>query len=103
MAYLENNSISFKSITNLPDKFKDLAIPSALNFKNILSGGTNYKKFNTVNNGDIIGVESFDNLLKNLNPNESFSLKTKPKKHKTTKSLKVKSKTSRKKIKYNNN
>ena len=47
MPYLENNSISFKSITNLPDKFKDLAIPSALNFKNILSGGTNYKKLVT--------------------------------------------------------
>jgi len=100
MPYLENNSISFKSITNLPDKFKDLAIPSALNFKNILSGGTNYKKLNTVNNGDIIDVDSFDNLLKNVNPNknDSFSLKTKPKKHKTTKSLKVKSKTSRKKF-----
>lgn len=100
MPYLENNSISFKNITNLPDKFKDLAIPSALNFKNILSGGSNYKKLNTVNNGDIIGAESFDNLLKNVNPNknDSFSLKTKPKKHKTTKSLKVKSKTSRKKF-----
>lgn len=100
MPCLENNSISFKSITNLPDNFKDLAIPSALNFKNILSGGSNYKKINTVNNGDIIDDESFDNILKNINPNEnhSFSLKTKPKKHKRTKSLKVKSKTSRKKF-----
>ena len=31
MPYLENNSLSFRTITNLPDKFKDLAIPSALN------------------------------------------------------------------------
>lgn len=96
MPYLENNSLSFRSITNLPDKFKDLAIPSALNFKNMLSGRTNYKK---LNNGDIIGGESFDNLLKNVNPNESFSLKTKSKKHKKTKSLRHKTKTSRKKVK----
>ena len=98
MPYLENNSLSFRTITNLPDKFKDLAIPSALNFKNILSGGSNYKKLNTVNNGDIICGESFDNLLKNVNPNESFSLKTKSKKHKTTKSLRLKTKTSRKRV-----
>ena len=98
MPYLENNSLSFRTIINLPDKFKDLAIPSALNFKNMLSGGSNYKKLNTVNNGNTIDGESFDNLLKNVNPNESFSLKTKPKKHKRTKSLKVKSKTSRKKF-----
>ena len=98
MPYLENNSLSFRSITNLPDKFKDLAIPSALNFKNMLSGGSNYKKLNTLNNGDIICSESFENLLKNVNPNESFSLKTKAKKHKRTKSLKIKSKTSRKKF-----
>lgn len=98
MPYLENNSLSFRTITNLPDNFKDLAIPSALNFKNILSGGSNYKKLNTVNNGDIIGGESFDNLLKNVNPNESFSLKTKSKKHKRTKSLRLKTKTSRKRV-----
>jgi len=98
MPYLENNSLSFRNITNLPDKFKDLAIPSALNFKNMLSGGSNYKKLNTINNSNIIDDESFDNLLKNVNPNESFSLKPKPKKHKRTKSLKVKSKTSRKKF-----
>jgi hypothetical protein len=98
MPYLEKNSLSFRTITNLPDKFKDLAIPSALNFKNILSGGSNYKKLNTVNNGDIIGGESFDILLKNVNPNESFSLKTKSKKYKRTKSLRLKTKTSRKKV-----
>jgi len=98
MSYLENNSLSFRSITNLPDKFKDLAIPSALNFKNILSGGTNYKKLNTVNNSNLIGSEYFDNLLKNVNPNESFSLKKKSKKHKTTKRAKDKTKTSRKKV-----
>lgn len=98
MSYLEKNPLSFKSITNLSDKFKDLAIPSALNFKNMLSRGSNSKKLNTVNNGELIGDESFDNLLKYVNPNESFSLKTKPKKHKRTKSLKVKSKTTRKKL-----
>lgn len=101
MSYLENNSLSFRSITNLPDKFKDLAIPSALNFKNMLSGGSNYKKLNTLNNGDIIGCESFDNLLKNVNPKQSFSLKTKSKKHKRSKSLRLKSKRSRKKFNKN--
>lgn len=98
MSSLENISFPFKSITNLPDKFKDLAIPSALNFKNILSGGTNYKKLNTLNNGNIIDCESFDNLLKNVNPNESFSFRITSKKHKRTKSLRVKSKKSRKKV-----
>lgn len=97
MPYLEQNLLSQKGITNLSDKFKDLAIPSALNFKNILSGGTKYKKINS-SDSNLISDESFDNLLKNVNPNESFSLKTKPKKHRRTKSLKVKSKTSRKKF-----
>ena len=97
MPYLEQNLLSQKGITNLSDKFKDLAIPSALNFKNILSGGTKYRKINS-SDSNLISDESFDNLLKNVNPNESFSLKTKPKKHKRTKSLKVKSKTSRKKF-----
>lgn len=97
MPYLEQNLLSQKGITNLSDKFKDLAIPSALNFKNILSGGTKYKKINS-SDSNLISDESFDNLLKNVNPNESFSLKTKPKKHRQTKSLKVKSKTSRKKF-----
>ena len=97
MPYLEQNLLSQKGITNLSDKFKDLAIPSALNFKNILSGGTKYKKINS-SDSNLISDESFDNLLKNVNPNESFSLKTKLKKHRRTKSLKVKSKTSRKKF-----
>jgi len=97
MPYLEQNLLSQKGITNLSDKFKDLAIPSALNFKNILSGGTKYKKINS-SDSNLISDETFDNLLKNINPNESFSLKTKPKKHRRTKSLKVKSKTSRKKF-----
>jgi hypothetical protein len=97
MPYLEQNLLSQKGITNLSDKFKDLAIPSALNFKNILSGGTKYKKTNS-HDSNLINDESFDNLLKNVNPNESFLLKTKPKKHKRTKSLKVKSKISRKKF-----
>jgi len=97
MPYLEQNLLSQKGINNLSDKFKDLAIPSALNFKNILSGGTKYKKINS-SDSNLITDESFDNLLKNVNPNESFSLKTKPKKHRRTKSFKVKSKTSRKKF-----
>lgn len=97
MPYLEQNLLSQKGINILSDKFKDLAIPSALNFKNILSGGTKYKKINS-SDSNLITVESFDNLLKNVNPNESFSLKTKQKKYRRTKSLKVKSKTSRKKF-----
>jgi len=97
MPYLEKNLLSQKGITNQSDKFKDLAIPSALNFKNILSDGTKYKKINS-SDSNLISDESFDNLLKNVNPNESFSLKTKPKKHRQTKSLKVKTKTSRKKF-----
>lgn len=97
MSYLEQNLLSQKGITNLSDKFKDLAVPSALNFKNILSGGTKYRKINS-SDSNLISDESFDNLLKNVNPNDSFSLKTKPKKHRRTKSLKVKSKTSRKKF-----
>ena len=97
MPYLEENLLSQKGITNLSDKFIDLAIPSALNFKNILSGGTKYKKINS-SDSNLITDESFDNLLKNVNPNESFSLKTKSKKHKRSKSFKVKSKTSRKKF-----
>jgi len=97
MPYLEQNLLSQKNITNLSDKFKDLAIPSALNFKSILSGGTKYKKINS-SDSNVISDESFDNLLKNVNPNESFSLKNKSKKHRRTKSLKVKSKTSRKKF-----
>ena len=97
MPYLEQKLLSQKGITNLSDKFKDLAIPSALNFKNILSGGTKYRKINS-SDSNLISDESFDNLLKNVNPNESFSLKTKPKKHRQTKNLKVKSKTSRKKF-----
>ena len=97
MPYLEQNLLSQKGITNLSDKFKDLAIPSALNFKNILSGGTKYKKINS-SDSNLISDESFDNLLKNVNPNGSFSLKSKSKKAKRTKSFKVKSKTSRKKF-----
>ena len=97
MSYLEQNLLSHKDISNLSDKFRDLAIPSALNFKNILSGGRKYKK-SIRNDSNIISDESFDNLLKNVNPNECFSLKTKPKKHRRTKSFKVKSKTSRKKF-----
>ena len=97
MSYLENNSLHFKSITNLSDKFKDLAIPSALNFKNMSSYGTNYKKINTVNNMTLISDESFDNLLKNVNPNEFFSCKSK--KHKKTKKTRIGSKISRKKLK----
>ena len=98
MSYLEQNLLSHKDISNLSDKFRDLAIPSALNFKNILSGGSNYKKLNIINNDELISDESFDNLLKNVNPNNSFLLKNKSK-HKRTKSLRIKSKTTRKKIK----
>ena len=98
MSYLEQNLLSHKGISNLSDKFRDLAIPSALNFKNILSGGSNYKKLNIINNDELISDESFDNLLKNVNPNNSFLLKNKSK-HKRTKSLRIKSKTTRKKIK----
>ena len=94
MSYLKQNLLSEKGITNLSDKFKDLAIPSALNFKNILFGGKKYIKNN--NESKLISDESFDNLLKNVNPNTSFSLKSK-KKRKKTKSLKIKSKITRKK------
>lgn len=94
----ENYSLSFKSITNLSDKFKDLAIPSALNFKNILSGGSKYIKSNNINNCNIITDECFDNLLKNVKPNETFSFKTRSKKNKRTKTLRVKTKTTRKTV-----
>ena len=97
MSYLQKNSLHFKNIANLSDKFKDLAIPSALNFKNMLPCGTNYKKINTINNTTLISDESFDNLFKNVNPNESFSSKSK--KHKKTKKTRIGSKTSRKKLK----
>lgn len=96
MLYLEQNLLSQKGITNLSDKFKDLAVPSGLNFKNILSGGTKYKKSNSINT-NLISDESFDNLLKNVDPYGSFSLKTKSKKGKRTKSFRVKSKTTKKK------
>jgi hypothetical protein len=96
MSYLQQNLLSQKGITNLNDKFKDLAIPSALNFKNILFGGTKYKKSNS-NESNLISDESFDNLLKNVNPNASFSLKSKSKKSKRTKSFRNKSKITRKK------
>lgn len=97
MPYLEQNLLSQKGITNLSDKFKDLAIPSALNFKNILSGGTKYKKTNSCDT-NLISDESFDNLLKNVNPNGCFSLKSKSKKAKRTKSFRIKSKITRKKF-----
>tara|TARA_Y100000389_G_scaffold71076_1_gene67781 strand:+ start:15238 stop:15537 length:300 start_codon:yes stop_codon:yes gene_type:complete len=97
MPYLEQNLLSQKGIINLSDKFKDLAIPSALNFKSILSGGTKYKKIYS-SDSNLISNESFDNLLKNVNPNDSFSLKSKSKKGKGTKRLRVKSKISRKKF-----
>lgn len=97
MPYLEQNLLSQKTITNLSDKFKDLAIPSALNFKNILSGGTKYKKSNN-SDSNLISDESFDNLLKIVDPNTSLLVKSKSKKDKRTKSFRTKSKITRKKI-----
>ncbi len=94
MPYLEQNLLSQKGITNLSDKFKDLAIPSALNFKNILSAGTKHIK-RISSHSNLISDESFDNLLKNVNPNDSVKSKLKGKR---TKSFRIKSKKTRKKF-----
>jgi hypothetical protein len=97
MPYLEQNLLFQRDFSNLNDRFKDLTIPAALNFKNILSGGTKYIKSN-FSHTNLISDDSFNNLLKNVNPHSSLSLENKSKKGKKTKNFKIKSKTTRKKV-----